>query len=112
MVLRNSTPGVFAYIWQSKWVEIVAIKTERTQIDFWSDVLIAVASLDLEVPKDAGDDNENVKKALLFWLESSIFTRPILGVGEHNTKIFSFFSKLSFGPFGFNPIKFHQNLTN
>ena len=50
MVPRNSTPGGFAYIWQSKWVGIIAIKTERTQIHFLSDVLIAVASLDLKVP--------------------------------------------------------------
>ena len=50
MVPRNSTPGGFAYIWQSKWVEIIAIKNERTQIHFLSDVLIAVASLDLKVP--------------------------------------------------------------
>ena len=35
---------------QSKWVEIIAIKTERTQIHFLSDVLVAVASLDLKVP--------------------------------------------------------------
>ena len=40
----------FAYIWQSKWVGIIAIKTERTQIHFLSDVLVAVASLDLKVP--------------------------------------------------------------
>ena len=40
MVLTNSTPGGFAYIWQSKWVGIIAIKTERTQI----------ASLDRKVP--------------------------------------------------------------
>ena len=50
MVPKNSTPGGFAYIWQSKWVGIIAIKTERTQIHFLSDVLIAVASLDLKVP--------------------------------------------------------------
>ena len=50
MVPRNSTPGGFAYIWQSKWVGIIAIKNERTQIHFLSDVLIAVASLDLKVP--------------------------------------------------------------
>ena len=50
MVPRNSTPGGFAYIWQSKWVGIIAIKTERTQIHFLSDILIAVASLDLKVP--------------------------------------------------------------
>ena len=31
-------------------VGIIAKKTERTQIHFLSDVLVAVASLDLEVP--------------------------------------------------------------
>ena len=30
---------------------IIAIKTERTQIHFLSDVLIAIASLDLKVPR-------------------------------------------------------------
>ena len=50
MVPRNSTPGGFAYIWQSKWVGIIAIKTERTQIHFLSNVLIVFASLDLKVP--------------------------------------------------------------
>ena len=35
---------------QSKWVGIIAIKTQRTQIHFLSDVLVAVASLDLKVP--------------------------------------------------------------
>ena len=34
----------------TKWAEIIAIKTERTQIHFLSDVLVAVASLDLKVP--------------------------------------------------------------
>ena len=38
MVPRNSTPGGFANIWQSKWVGIIAIKTERTQIHFLSDI--------------------------------------------------------------------------
>ena len=47
MVPRNSTPGGFAYIWQNKWVGIIAIKTERTQIHLLSDVLVAVGSLDL-----------------------------------------------------------------
>ena len=46
----NSTLGGFAYIWQSKWVGIIAVKTKRTQIYFLSDVLVAVASLDLKVP--------------------------------------------------------------
>ena len=50
MVPKNSTPEGFAYIGQSKWVGIIAIKTERTQIHFLSDVLIAVASLNLKVP--------------------------------------------------------------
>ena len=32
---RHSTPGGFAYIRQSEWVGIIAIKTERTQIPFF-----------------------------------------------------------------------------
>ena len=36
--------------WQSKWVGIIAIKTEKTQIHFLSDVLVAVESLDLKFP--------------------------------------------------------------
>ena len=55
MVPRNSTPGGFAYIWQSKWGGIISIKTERKQIHFLSDILIAVASLDLKVANDKGD---------------------------------------------------------
>ena len=39
-----------AYNCQSKRVGIIAIKTEKTQIHFLSDVLVAVASLDLKVP--------------------------------------------------------------
>ena len=35
---------------QSKWVGIIAIKTERTQIHFLSDVSVDVGSLDLKVP--------------------------------------------------------------
>ena len=48
----NSASGGFAYNWQSKWVGIIAIKTEKTQIHFLSDVLLAVASLDLKVPNN------------------------------------------------------------
>ena len=48
IVPRNLTPGMFAYIWQSKWVGIISMKTERTQIHF----LVAVASLNLKVPID------------------------------------------------------------
>ena len=50
MVPWNSASGGFAYNWQSKWVGIIAIKTERTQIHFLSDVLVTVTSLDLKVP--------------------------------------------------------------
>ena len=49
MVPRNSTSEGFAYIWQSKWVGMIATKTERVQIHFLSDFLVAVASLDLKV---------------------------------------------------------------
>ena len=34
MVPWNSALGRFAYNWQSKWVGIISIKTERTQIHF------------------------------------------------------------------------------
>ena len=48
--LGYSASGVFADIWQSKKGGIIAIKTERTQIHFLSDVLVTVAPLDLKVP--------------------------------------------------------------
>ena len=47
MVSWNSIPGEFAYVCQSKWLGIIAIKIESTQINFLSVVLVAVASLDL-----------------------------------------------------------------
>ena len=50
MVPWNSNSGGFPYIWQSKGVRIIAVKTKRTQIDVLSDVLVAVASLDLKAP--------------------------------------------------------------
>ena len=50
MVPWNSASGGFVYNWQSKWVGIIAIKTERTQIHFLSDVLVTITSLDLKVP--------------------------------------------------------------
>ena len=43
MVLRNTTSGGFAYIWQSKWVGVIVLETERTKIQIWSDVFAAVA---------------------------------------------------------------------
>ena len=57
MVPGNLTPVGFAYIWQSNWVGLITIKTERAQIDFLSDVLVAVASLDLKVPCIIGCEN-------------------------------------------------------
>ena len=52
MVPWNSVSGGFAYILQSQFVEIIAIKTdhERTQTHFLSNVLVAIASLDLKSP--------------------------------------------------------------
>ena len=47
MVTRNSASWGFSYIWESKWVGVIALKTERTQIHFLCDVLFAVAPLDL-----------------------------------------------------------------
>ena len=46
MFHRNSTTVGFAYIWQSKWVGKIAIKTKIAQIHL-SDVIVAVASYDL-----------------------------------------------------------------
>ena len=48
-VISLSEFGYCAYILQIKWVEIIAIKTERTQIHLLSDVFAAIASLDLKV---------------------------------------------------------------
>ena len=49
MVPWNSTLRRFAYFWQSKWVEIIATKTEKTLIHILSDVVVAVALLHLKV---------------------------------------------------------------
>ena len=65
MVPRNSTPGGLAYILRSKWEEIIVIKTERKQIHFLSDVLVAVASLDLR------SDLRSDRNALITDYESS-----------------------------------------
>ena len=43
MVPWNSNSEGFEYIWQSKSVGIIAINTERTQIHFLGNVLVAVA---------------------------------------------------------------------
>ena len=63
--------GGFAYIWQNKWVEIIAIKTEGTQIHFLSDVLVAVASLDLKVPNNSMCSCWSFY-SFLFWLSNCL----------------------------------------
>ena len=41
-VVKNSTPTKLAYIWRIVRFQIDAIEVERTQIQFFSDVLTAV----------------------------------------------------------------------
>ena len=43
MVLRNLAQKEFACIWQSKWLGVIVIEIERTQIHFLSEVFVAVA---------------------------------------------------------------------
>ena len=43
MVDRNSAPEEFACIWQSKWVGIITIETEKMWIHFSCDVFVAVS---------------------------------------------------------------------
>ena len=63
----NWTSGGFAYICQGKWVGIIAIKTERTQIQFLSDVLVAVTLLDLKVPTILKRPVHTNPKSGYFW---------------------------------------------
>ena len=42
-ILKNSTPGKVACIWHIERVQIDAIKFERTQIHFFTDVFTAAA---------------------------------------------------------------------
>ena len=67
MFLKNLTPAAFAYIWQSKRAGIIAIKTKRTQIRFWSDVFAAVASSDRKVPYDGGAHGSSRKTWNVNW---------------------------------------------
>ena len=50
MVPWNWTLVGFSYIWQSNWVGKIAIKTERKQVPFLSDVFEPIVSLDHKVP--------------------------------------------------------------
>ena len=84
MVPWNSALGRFAYNWQSKWVGIISIKTERTQIHFLSDVLVAVPWVpDARFPVSvnrrsclrrgvsaAGEDSFSTVRCLKTWLRS------------------------------------------
>ena len=61
MVPWNSTSGVFAFIWQSKSVGIIMVKTEKMQICFkWR--CFAVVSLDLNVPNKSSECGESSHK--------------------------------------------------
>ena len=56
----------------------------------------------------------NFSKTTTFFsldMELPNITRPLYGVGEHNTKNF-FFPKLRYGTFRFNPREFSQHLPN
>ena len=80
LVPWNSASEGFAYNWQSKWVGIIAIKTERSQIHFLSDVVVAVASLDLKsllgsLRNDDDDRNEKGSKATGLHKENNNFER-------------------------------------
>ena len=82
--------GGFAYIWRSEWVGIIAIKTERRQIPFLCDVLVALASLDLNGPiNDTLGLLEHEEKTCLEgkikW-ESKIFKIYALGGGGGGRK--------------------------
>ena len=68
IVLRNLTSEGFAYIWQSKWVEIIVIKTERTQIHFLSDVFAAIASWVRSLGTLRFNDATAMKTSLNKWI--------------------------------------------
>ena len=57
MVPSNSTPGGL-HLTRGTSVGIIPIKSERTQIHFLRDVLVAVASLDVKVPYVLWGDND------------------------------------------------------
>ena len=72
---------------------IIAIKTERTPIHFLSEVLVAVASLDLKVPNGYGQLRAGVRfppHPLLLLYITALFK---------NTRILKFKSQLPFAFF-------------
>ena len=50
MVLRNSTPGEFTYIWQSKWMGIIRWRLKAGKFTFFSNFLALLPSSDFKVP--------------------------------------------------------------
>ena len=98
--LWNTASVGFAYNWQSKWVGTIAITTKKTQILFLSNVLVAVASLDLKVttrhcgPLEARvtrvyfmretKRNENSLQTSEFWKPfiTSIVRQQIINIAE------------------------------
>ena len=50
MVVRNSTLGNFAYIWQRRWDGIITMKIERMDINFLSDLFAGVTVLGSHCP--------------------------------------------------------------
>ena len=92
IVTWNSASGGFAYIWQSKWVGIITIKTEGTQIHFLSDVLLAVGSLDLKVPNGNQTTTLHVHHAFLYILR---LKETVIGWQSYEViSLFSFLSPL------------------
>ena len=53
-ILKNSTPGKVACIWPIERVQIEAIKFERTQLHFLTDVFTAVVVVLAEGPQYPG----------------------------------------------------------
>ena len=78
--------GGFAYIWRSEWVGIIAIKTQRRQVPFLCDVLVALASLDLNGPI-------NDTLGLLEHEEKTCLERKI----KCESKIFKIYARLGGG---------------
>ena len=66
-MLKNSTLGKVACIWHIERVQINAIKLERTQIHFFTDVFTVVVVVVLILGSFSNDDgygNQDVKKAI------------------------------------------------
>ena len=49
-ILKNSTPGEIAYIWQIERVQIDAIKFEKTQIEFFQRLFTAAVVIVVALP--------------------------------------------------------------